>query len=84
MIGTPGGVNGVSASAIAAPSTAACFARADVSCGTSSARNSAGNAASSPSRAGSPMHVAEQHAERRAGDPRDVERETRAEQAPAG
>ncbi len=55
MIGTPGGVNGVSANAIAAPRTAACLARADVSCGTRSARNKAGNAASSPSFAGSPI-----------------------------
>ena len=55
MIGTPAGTNGVRARAIAAPRRAASLARRVVRRGTSNARKSAGNAASSPQRAGSPM-----------------------------
>ena len=82
MIGTPGGVNGVSASPIAAPSTAACFARADVSCGTNEREEQRRERRVQPEPCGIADHVAEEHAQRRAGDPRDVEGETRAEQDP--
>src|SRR5205823_13872898 len=53
-IGIPGGTNGISTSAMAAPSNAATTARRSRSWPASSARKSAGKAASSPSFAGSP------------------------------
>ena len=58
MIGTPAAVNGTNTRAIAAPSTAAVIACRVFSSGMSSARKSAGNAASSPYFAGSPTSSA--------------------------
>src|SRR5205085_2607221 len=55
MIGTPGGVNGSRTSAIAPPARAAATARRSRTWGSRSAKKSAGNAASSPSRFGSPI-----------------------------
>ena len=81
MIGTPAGVNGVSASAIAgAQHGGRDRAGGSRSCGTSSARNKAGKAASSPQRDGVADHVAERHPQHRAADPRRVEREAGPEQ----
>ena len=54
ITGTPGGVHGISTSAITAPAIAAATAPSCLSCGASSARNAAGNIASSPYFAGSP------------------------------
>src|SRR6185503_11235531 len=55
MIGTPAGANGVSARAIAAPRRAAATCRWSRASGTSSPRNNAAKAASSPNVAGSPI-----------------------------
>ncbi len=76
-IGTPAGANGVSTSVITAARAAAWRARRSRRYGTASARNSAANAASSPSAFGSSRTPPIDRSGRRAPDPEHVEDEPR-------
>ena len=83
-IGTPAGVSGVSAKAIAAPISAAATADRDRICGASSARKSAGNAPVEADLRGVADDAAEQHPGHRPADPGDPERRRRRRRASAG
>ena len=81
ITGTPAGVSGVSSSAMPPPASAAARARRLRTSGTSSARKSAGKAASRPSVAGSPRVPPATHADHGTADPAGVQDKARAEHA---
>ena len=79
-MGTPAGVIGVRASAIAAAPSATATSVRVRSSGTSSARKNAGKSASSPNLSGSPIASPSEHPEGRAPHPGRVLRDGRADQ----